>query len=145
MYQQVSQSYWLKLPLLLVNSEPSSLSVFSCPLWIPWSLSLHIPHCHSLALCPESRSLCRALLLFQVYPPPVLRSRESVNTSNNQCRLCKLQVKVVEAPKAGELMFILPNNNSDCLILALSESFLAFLTLTDIGKLPCLEISTTIK
>lgn len=145
MYQQVSQSSWSKLPLLLVKSEPSSLSVFSCPLWIPWSLALHIPHCHSLALCPETRSLCRALLLFQVCPPSFLRWREGVNTSNNRCHLCKLQVRVVGAPIARELVFILPDNNSDCLILAVSESFLAFLTLTDMGRCPCLEIKATIK
>lgn len=56
---------------------------------------LHISHCQSLALCPETRSLCTARLLFQLYPPSSLEWRKCVNISSNRCRLCKLQVKLL--------------------------------------------------
>lgn len=135
MYQQVSQSYWLKLPLLLVNSEPSSLTVFSRPLWIPWSLSLHIPHCQSLASHPGA---CTEPFIIPAVPlPPWM---ESVQYAHSWCCLWKLQVEGATGPKAAELVFIWLNNNANSLNLAISKSFLAFLTLREFGKLTCLSL-----
>lgn len=59
MYQQVPQSCWLKLLLLLVNSGPSGFCVFTCPLWVLRSL-YERPLLQALASCPGARSLAEA-------------------------------------------------------------------------------------
>lgn len=71
-YQQASQSSWLKLPLLSVNSEPSSLVFPAAPCGFQ-EASSGFPACLSLTLCPVTRSLWGALSLLQLHPPAFLR------------------------------------------------------------------------
>lgn len=134
MYQQASQSSWLKLPLLLVNSEPSSLVFSAAPCGFRETF-LCILLCQSLTLCPVTRSLWGACSLSQLCPPSFLQQRKCVHLASNWSCLCKLWKSSLNSGSC-RLVLIFHNDTLKLVFLLFSEQFLPLLTLLKYANLP---------